>query len=636
SSIQCEDGHFAGDYGGPHFLLPGLVVACYITETPLAEPHRTLITRYMLNHQNDDGGWGLHIEGQSTMFGTCMQYVSLRLLGYSAEHPRLAKAREWIVQHGGAEYIPPWGKFYLSCLGIYNWEGNNSLLPEMWLLPRWLPFFPGRYWCHARMVYLPMSYCYGVRLTAKDNPLLQQLRSEIYSKNYEQINWVEARNKCSNTDIYQPMHPILIILYKALNFYEKKNLKSLRKKALDFIISYIHAEDEQTNYIDIGPVNKVINMLSVWHACGKNSPQFQKHASRLKDYLWIAEDGMKMQGYNGSQLWDTAFAFQALHDWENHKLFASSYKNMFSFIEKQQLLQEPPKNEEFFRHSSIGGFPFSNKDHGWPITDCTAEGLKSLLKSKIEVPEKEERSRRAVDLLLSFQNNDGGWATYELTRAPRWIEKLNPSLVFGNIMIDYSYTECSSAALQALMLFIEQYPDYRNKDIQKAIQRGISFILSRQQSDGSWYGSWGVCFTYGTWFATEALSKAQKKGLYNTEEINNALNKAGKFLEQKQNEDGGWGEDFQSCVEKKYVHSKCSQAVNTAWAVLSLIRIEGFEKAAERGIEFILKNQLPNGDWKQQGISGVFNHSCAISYSNYRNIFPLWALAAYQAKALKK
>lgn len=33
-------------------------------------------------------------------------------------------------------------------------------------------------------------------------------------------------------------------------------------------------------------------------------------ACRLFDYLWVAEDGMKMQGYNGSQLWDTSFAVQ--------------------------------------------------------------------------------------------------------------------------------------------------------------------------------------------------------------------------------------------------------------------------------------------------------------------------------------
>lgn len=37
-----------------------------------------------------------------------------------------------------------------------------------------------------------------------------------------------------------------------------------------------------------------------------------RHLARVPDYLWVAEDGMKMQGYNGSQLWDTAFSVQAL------------------------------------------------------------------------------------------------------------------------------------------------------------------------------------------------------------------------------------------------------------------------------------------------------------------------------------
>ena len=39
-----------------------------------------------------------------------------------------------------------------------------------------------------------------------------------------------------------------------------------------------------------------------------------KHMMRVPDYLWVAEDGMKMQGYNGSQCWDTSFAIQAV--WE--------------------------------------------------------------------------------------------------------------------------------------------------------------------------------------------------------------------------------------------------------------------------------------------------------------------------------
>jgi len=40
------------------------------------------------------------------------------------------------------------------------------------------------------------------------------------------------------------------------------------------------------------------------------SSLIRSHIPRVYDYLWVAEDGLKMQGYNGSQLWDTAFAVQ--------------------------------------------------------------------------------------------------------------------------------------------------------------------------------------------------------------------------------------------------------------------------------------------------------------------------------------
>lgn len=42
-------------------------------------------------------------------------------------------------------------------------QGINSIPTELWLLPRWFPFHPWRMWCHARMVYLPMSYLYSTR-----------------------------------------------------------------------------------------------------------------------------------------------------------------------------------------------------------------------------------------------------------------------------------------------------------------------------------------------------------------------------------------------------------------------------------------------------------------------------------------
>lgn len=75
--------------------------------------------------QNEDGGWGLHIEGPSTMFGSVLNYVTLRLLG---EGPNdgdggMEKGRDWILNHGGATNITSWGKMWLSVL--------NSISPSM-------------------------------------------------------------------------------------------------------------------------------------------------------------------------------------------------------------------------------------------------------------------------------------------------------------------------------------------------------------------------------------------------------------------------------------------------------------------------------------------------------------------------
>lgn len=33
----------------------------------------------------------------------------------------------------------------------------------------------------------------------------------------------------------------------------------------------------------------------------------------------------------------------------------------------------------------------------------------------------------------------------------------------------------------------------------------------------------------------------------------------------------------------------------------------------------------------QENISGVFNKSCAISYTSYRNVFPIWTLGRFSA-----
>lgn len=70
--------------------------------------------------------------------------------------------------------------------------------------------------------------------------------------------------------------------------------------------------------------------------------------------------------------------------------------------------------------------------------------------------------------------------------------------------------------------------------------------------------------------------------------------------------------------------------VQTAWALLTLMRAGYTNRAVlDRGIQFLMKRQLPSGDWDQEGITGVFNRSCGITYTAYRNCFPIWALGRY-------
>jgi lanosterol synthase len=115
------------------FLLPGLVVTWYVTNTPVPRSHATEIKSYLFARQHpEDGGWGLHVEAESSVFGTAMNYVVLRLLGADAEDPRMVKARGLLHWLGGAVNAPHWAKFWLSVLGVCEWSAVNPVPPELW------------------------------------------------------------------------------------------------------------------------------------------------------------------------------------------------------------------------------------------------------------------------------------------------------------------------------------------------------------------------------------------------------------------------------------------------------------------------------------------------------------------------
>lgn len=108
-----------------------------------------------------------------------------------------------------------------------------------------------------------------------------------------------------------------------------------------------------------------------------------------------------------------------------------------------------------------------------PIESLTEDKFNLVKDSEISIPStlltispvSEENLKDACNVILSFQNADYGWATYENNRGYGWYEMLNPSEVFGDIMIDYSYVECSSACITALKSFLTSIPEYKTNQV---------------------------------------------------------------------------------------------------------------------------------------------------------------------------
>jgi len=628
ASSQDASGSWKGDYGGPLFLLPIFVATARTVGYRIDSRTRAGMEAYLRAHQNGDGGWGLHVEGASHVFTTVLSYVALRFLDAAPEDPGLVRARAFLAAHGGPIASASWGKFVLAVLGLYDWDGLHPVPPELWLLPERLPMHPRRLWCHSRMVYLPMAYLYGRRATAPLDAQLAAIRGELYEGTpWDEVDWRAARDAVSPTDRYVPRSLFARAAFRALDVAERFGPARLRLRALARVLTIIRAEDAATDFICLGPVNKLFNTL-VWHFENPGGPELAAHLERLPDYLWRAKDGVKMQGYNSSQLWDTAFAVQAAiatgREGEHREMLVAAHR----FIEANQVLADVPDRERAYRDSSRGGWPFSTRAHGWPISDCTAEGLKAalLLAPLVDDPIPAGRLADAADLLLAMQNPDGGWATYERTRGPAWLERLNPSDCFADIMIDPSYVECTSACVQALAAFRARYPGARDAAIEAAVARGRQFLLGAQRPDGSWEGSWGICFTYGAWFGTWGLRAA---GLGADHP---ALSRAASFLLAKQLPDGGWGETPESCRSRAYVQAEAGQAVMTSWALMALAAAgRGGSEAARRGIAFLTARQGADGSFPDEHIAGMFNKTCAIHYDNYLKIFPLWAMAVTPA-----
>ncbi|KAE8729896.1 Lupeol synthase [Hibiscus syriacus] len=582
SALQSEHGHWPSEQSGPMYFMPPLVMCLYITghlNTIFTAEHRKEILHYIYCQQNNDGGWGLYVGGHNSMFGTALNYICMRLLGVEPDgglNNACERGRKWILDRGGVTSISSWGKTWLAIMGIYEWSGCNPMPPEFWLLPSYFPVHPAlllltletinknkQYYCNAakmmcycRLVYMPMSYLYGRQFVGPITHLISQLREELHTEPYNEINWNKKRHLCAKEDLHYPHTLLQILLWDSLYTFVEPLLNrwpfnKLREKALKLTMDHIHYEDESSRYITIGCVEK---------------------SSGIKFGMLV----FFLQALLASNLFDEI----GLTLIKGH-----------NFLKNSQVRDNPPGDfKRMFRHISKGSWTFSDRDHGWQVSECTAEAFKCCLYFTMMAPEmvgkkmEKEHIFDTVHLLLSLQSKNGGYPPWEPAGGSFWWEWLNPIEFLEDVIVEHEHVECTSSVMQALVLATKLYPEHRTKETDNSIKKAAKFLEEIQYLDGSWYGSWGHCFFYATWFALLGL-KAAGKNYKNCL----AIRKGVDFLLKTQREDGGWGESYLSNPRK-----------------------------------------LPNGGFPQQGLGGTFFKNNMLHHASYRNAFPLWALGDYR------
>jgi lanosterol synthase len=210
--------------------------------------------------------------------------------------------------------------------------------------------------------------------------------------------------------------------------------------------------------------------------------------------------------------------------------------------------------------------------------------------------------------------------------------------MYGNCMLEYSYTECTASCVRGLAVaraaLGAQMSGELHARVSASIDQGVRFLLDAQQQNGGWPGFWGVNYTYGTFFAVPALLAA---GL-DHEHI--AVRRAVRHLLERQRSDGGWGERYEGVLEARerpLDPSEPSRVTQTAWAVLTL-QLAAPERgpapgrddpraAIERGLAFLLDAQAADGTWPHDAAVGVFFNTAVLDYRLYKLVFPTWALA---------
>lgn len=603
--IQREDGHWCGELEGDTILESEYILTMYfIGHANQDRVH--LAANYIRQKALPEGGWANYPGGSPDVSSSVKAYFALKLLGEDSSAPLMKKAQRVIRDLGGVEAVNSFTRIYLALFGQYPWEQCPAVPPEIALLPTWFPINLYEISSWSRAIVVPLSIIWALKphVFVPDQANLREL-------------WLDT-----------PVQPLPLPGFwrrfftktdGALKFLERHQWTPWRAKALKVCEQWMidHFRDSHGIGAIFPPIiNSIIALRSLGYST--DHPLLRSQIRELEK-LEIADGHTMRLVPCFSPVWDTVLAMVAHLESGLPPDHPALLKAAEWVLRKEVKATGDWKVKN--REGQPGGWYFEYANEFYPDTDDTFQVLTAL--SKIHFPEKasqrhnEEAMERALRWLLTMQNKDGGWGSFDRDCDKQCLTQI--PFADHNAMIDPSTTDITARGLETLAAlgFNREHP---------TVQKAIAFVLKEQESDGSWFGRWGCNYIYGTWLALRGLECI---GMDLTEERFQA---AARWLREIQNPDGGWGELPRSYDSPEYKGQGPSTPSQTAWALMGLMSAGDFESSTvQRGLDYLLDTQRPDGSWRDDYWTGTgFPRVFYLRYHLYATYFPLLALGLFQ------
>ena len=613
-SLQHEDGFWCGELEADTTLESDYIAIHTLLGTGTRRRMEMAVPE-IIRHQNEDGGWPIYHGGPSNISASVKAYFALKLMGYKADHPVLERARQKILEMGGATECNTFTKIYLCFLGQYDWEAVPAVPPEIVLFPNWFWFNIYEISSWSRAILVPLSVAFAKKPFKKIPAEMGIEELFIGGRHGKHLHHQCNEQKSSWRNVF-------LVLNRIVHFCERFNIRPLRKLALKRAERWMLDRFEKSDGLGAiypGILNSIVALRCLGYST--DDPQLIRALDEFEK-LGIEEPGIPDHSEPTfrmapcySPVWDTAYAMFALGESGVQKHDPRMLKAADWILSKE--VRDKGDWAVKVRNVSAGGWYFEFNNEFYPDVDDSAMVLLGL--NKVDNPRERyqhEVCQRALDWIIAMQCKRGGWASFD---------KDNTRMVFQyvpfadhNAMLDPPTVDITGRVLEMLAAY-----GYSRDD--RAVKKAIKFILSDQETDGSWFGRWGVNYIYGT---MQVLRGLQAMGVDHHEPY---IQQAAEWLRMVQNSDGGWGETCGSYDDPTTRGIGPSTPSQTAWGIMGLLAAgDTRSESVQRGILYLLKTQRADGSWDEKHYTGTgFPRVFYLAYHLYRDYFPLIALSTY-------